>query len=151
MAGNILQKGYTAAAATILSTELNSLSDGSVTALSSEIDNGTNLDMVGDFVADIASTTISSTSAYCVLYIVPSVDGTNYPDWTSGAKGNYHDQYAVGTIRFKNVSSTTARAVVSRIDIPPGKFKIAVGNATGASLPASGNTLKGRYYAASYT
>lgn len=151
MAGNILQQSYVAAAATALSTELNSLADGSVSALSAEIDNTTNLSMVLDAQLDLASLTISSSAAYCTLYVVPTVDGTSYPDWTSGAKAGYHDQYAVATIRLKAVSATTARANVARVDIPPGKFKLAIGSALGVGMASASNTLKYRTYAASYT
>lgn len=151
MAGNILLKGYTAAAASVLTTELNSLADGSVTALSSEQDNGTNLDSLADFVLDLASLTISSTSAFVSVYIVPTVDGTNYPDWTSGAVANYHGQYHVGPILVKNVTAATARAELTRVPLPPGKFKVAVRNGVGAALAAASNTLKIRTYADSYT
>lgn len=151
MAGDILLKGYRAAAANVLTTELNSLATGSACALSAEQDNSTNLDILADFQLDLASLSISSTAAFVAVYIVPSVDGTNYPDWTSGAGAVYHSQYFVGTILVKNVSATTARANLSGIALPPGKFKVAVRNSVGVSFAASGNTLKMRTYAASYT
>lgn len=151
MAGNLLLKGYTAAIANVLTTELNSLADGNVSALSSEQTNASTLDIFGDLQLDLASLTIASTAAYVGVYFVPSVDGTNYPDWTSGAYANYMAQYLVGIILVKNVSATTARANGSGMALPPGKFKVALRNATGAALAASGNTLGIRDYAGSYT
>lgn len=151
MAGNLLLKGYSAAAATALTTELNSLADGSVTSLGSEINNTSALDMFMDVQLDLASLTISSTSAFCTVYLVPTVDGTNYPDWTSGAVAGYHGQYAVGALLVKNVTATTARAGLTGIPIPPAKFKLALRDGTGAALAASGNTLSYRTYANSYT
>ena len=151
MAGNILLKGYTAAISTKLSTELNSLADAATTALSAEIDNSSALDTLADFQLDLASVTISSTTALCTIYIVPTVDGTNYPDWGSSTYGNYNAQYAVGTILVKNVSAAAARANLTRVPLPPGKFKVALRNSTGAALASSGNTLGMRTYAASYT
>jgi hypothetical protein len=151
MAGNNLWLTYPAAISNKLTTELNSLADGSVTALSSEIDNISNQHMFADFQVDLASLTISSTSAFLTLFIVPTVDGTNYPDWTSGAEGNYHSQYKAEIILVKNVSATTARADCREVSIPPGKFKVALRNGTGASLASSGNTLGMRSYSQSYT
>jgi len=148
--GNILLKGYTAAIANVLTTELNTLTDGNVTALGPEQTN-TALDMVADFQLDLASLTITAATAFCYLYIVPSIDGTNYPDFSSGATANYHAAYMVATFLLKNVTTTTARANVSAVPLPPGKFKVALRNGTGASLAGSGNTVGIRAYAASYT
>jgi hypothetical protein len=151
VSGNLLWLGYPSAVSNKLTTELNSLADGSVCALSAEIDNSSNLHRFADFQLDLASLTISSTSAYAHVFIVPTVDGTNYPDWTSGAYAAYHGQYYVGAINLKNVSATTARADLREISLPPGKFKVALRNGVGASLAASGNTLGMRSYSESYT
>lgn len=151
MAGNILLKGYNASAADCLTTELNSLADAAISGLGTEIDNTTNLNMLIDFQVDLASVTISSTTAYVVVYVIPTLDGTNYPDWGSTTYANYDAQYAVGSIAVKNVSSAAAKAMLVGVEIGPGKFKCAVRNMTGAAFAASGNTLKYRTYAASYT
>lgn len=150
MAGNILLKGYTAALANVLTTELNSLADGTVTALGSQVDNTTNLDMVVDFQLDLASLTISSANAYVNVYIVPTIDGTNYPDSVT-TYANFMAGYLVGSIPVKAVSATTARATLTGILIGPGKFKVAVRSMLGVSMAASGNTLGIRAYANSYT
>jgi hypothetical protein len=149
--GNLLWLTYPAASSNKLTTELNSLADGSVTALSAEIDNSTNQHMFADFQVDLASLTIGSTNAYVAVFIVPTVDGTNYPDWASGAIPNYAAQYqrAVGLV--KNVSAAAARVDIEEVRIPPGKFKVALRNGVGAALASSGNTLAIRTYSNSYT
>jgi len=101
MAGDFTWSGYKAVSSNVLTTELNSLGDGNTTALSSEIDNTSNKYMLADFQLDLASVTISSTSAYCTLFVIPTVDGTNYPDWGSSTYGNYDAAYAVGTFLFR--------------------------------------------------
>jgi hypothetical protein len=151
MAGNILLKGYTAAIATCLTTEMNSLADGSVTALSAEITNATNLDLQCDFQLALASVTISSTSAFVTLYLVATPDGTTYPNWDSGAAPNYSNQYYIGNILVKNVSAAAYAGSATGFVLPPGKFKIALKNSCGAALASSGNTLSIRTYAQSYT
>ena len=55
MAGNLLWLGYPAAVSNKLTTELNTLADGNVCALSAEIDNSTNLHRFADFQLDLAS------------------------------------------------------------------------------------------------
>ncbi len=151
MAGDILLKGYRAASANVLTTELNSLADGNTSALSAERDNGTNLDRYADFQLDLASVTISSAAAYVTVYVVPTVDGTNYPDWSSSTYANHDTQYAVGIMFVKGVTAATARSTLTGVALPPGKYKVALRNSCGASLAASGNTLAIRTYADSYT
>ena len=146
MAGNVTSSGYHAAASNVLTTELNSLADGSVTALGTEEDNSTNKYLFADFQIDLASLTISSTSAWLGVYLIPTVDGTNYPDWSSGSFANYHSGYFAGAAFIKAVSSTAARADLRNVIVPPGKFKVAIRNATGVSLASSGNTAKIRYH-----
>jgi len=151
VAGNILLKGYTQSLTSVLTTEINSLADGNTTALGTAQDNTSNLDDTADFQLDLASLTISSTTAYCTVFIVPSVDGTNYPDWGSSAFANYDNQYVVGIILLKNVSAATARGMLTGIPIGPYKYKVALRNDTGATLASSGSTLGIRTYARSYT
>ncbi|NIR92465.1 MAG: hypothetical protein GWO08_01950, partial [Gammaproteobacteria bacterium] len=87
------------------------------------------------------------TDAAVELYIVPSVDGTNYPDWTGNVTTDEQEnaQYFVGagTIRDED-GSATARAAVRGIEIPPGKYKVGVRNRANVAFAASGNTVKWR-------
>lgn len=151
MPGDILWSGYKAAASTVLSTELNSLANGQVCALSSEIDNSTNKYLLADVVVSLASLTISSTTAFVVVYFVPAVDGTNYGDWASGAVGNYHSQYLASTLLVRNVSSAATRTIARMVPVPVGVFKVALLNQCGTALPSSGNTVALRYYNYAYS
>lgn len=137
--------GYKAASATALTTELNSLANGSVSALSSEIDNSTNKYLFMDLELYLASLT-PTTGGYVSVYVVPSEDGTNYPSFDTGASpGDYNGNYFVTS--FSTKAATAAQRMVRReILVPPGKWKIAVQNSCGAALAASGNTLSWRPY-----
>lgn len=151
MAGNLQWSAYRAAIANQLTTELNSLADGTVCALSSQYDNTSNLDMFADFELDLASLTITSANAFVTIFIVPSIDGTNYPDWSTGTYAAYHSQYARGNGIVKAVSATTARVNIEEVRIGPNKFKVAVRNGLGVAFASSGNTLGMRTYAGAYS
>ncbi|MBA3034819.1 MAG: hypothetical protein KKF85_03410 [Gammaproteobacteria bacterium] len=138
--------------ATALSTELNSLANGSICAVSAEIDNTTSgkrwpymeVEVV------IAATAARSVGAFCALYLVPEVDDTNYPDASTSTTGNeYMSKYYVDS--FPLDAATTARRLVTKqLDLPPGNFKLALSNNTGVALAASGNTVKFRRYSDDY-
>jgi hypothetical protein len=74
----------------------------------------------------------------CVIYIAPSVDGSNYADMVSGSEPN---NLVVATIPLRTVTSAQ-RLVTRRVLMPPGLFKLALKNIAGQTMAASGNTLK---------
>lgn len=132
-------KAYTQTATTILSTELNSLGSGSISAASSAIDNTTNLDLFMDLELVLAAQGAARSSGATVsVAIVPSLDGgTNYPDVVDGN----NEVVAV----FPLDAATTARRQVRRdVAIPPGLFKLYVRNSTGQAFAASGSTIRYR-------
>lgn len=137
------QTDYTAAVATVISTAANSLA--SLSAIdSSAIDNsssGVGADaLFMDIVLSLASLAIASASAYVSVYVIPAVDGTNYPHYTTGATPKLPAQYFVGNILF-NVLTAAQLQALTRIEIPPCPFKIVIVNNTGVAFAASGNTL----------
>lgn len=145
MAGDIKWSGYKASAATCLTTELNSLANGSTTALSAEIDNTTNLYKYIDFEVYLASAAFTGTS-YVSLYVVPTLDGTNYPDWDAGASpGLGNNNYWVGDL-FVKAATGTERHVLRGALMPAGKFKVGLKNVGGVALASSGNTVSHRQY-----
>ena len=151
MAGNNLWLTYPAAVANVLTTQLNALADGSVTALSSEIDNSTNQHLYCDFQVDLISLNIASTTAFLHIFIVPTVDGTNYPDWTSGAAATYHSAYLRGVILVQSGNSAH-RVNFEEIRIPPGKYKVAIRNGLGVAMATSdSSTVAARPYSVQYT
>ncbi len=123
--------------ATALTTELNSLANGSFSAAFA-LDNEAGLYQFINFELVLASLTPVAGQVASV-YIMASLDGTNYPD------ANQQDNL----VCVFPLSSTASakRKVASNILIPPLKLNITVGNITitsGVAFAASGNTLKYR-------
>jgi hypothetical protein len=136
--------GYLASAATCLTTELDSLADNGHSALGAEIDNSTNKYATADFEVYLASAAFTGADSGMEIYIVPSVDGTNYPTWTTGTSDEQENiPYCVG---FVPTTGTTAaqRAVLTGIPLPQGKWKPAARSRANVALASSGNTLSWR-------
>lgn len=132
------------ATATVLTTELNSLANGSMTAASSAIANQTNLDIYVDIEVSLAS--LSPTAgAYVALYIALAVDGTNYPA-PAAADMRLSSTQLLCVIPIGTTAATAQRVAARSVVIPPGTFKIYLDNQTGAALNASSNTVKFNAY-----
>lgn len=132
------------ATASILTTELNSLSTNTMTAASSAITNDSNLDMYVDIEVVLAA--LSPTAgAFVALYLLESVDGTNYPA-QSDADTRLTSSQLLCVIPVGVAASTAQRVAARTIPIPPGKFKIKLDNQTGATLASSANTVKWNAY-----
>ena len=79
------------------------------------------------------------------LYLVPTVDGTNYPDWTGDGTAALQEQNVHFVGAFVTSGTTAAQRLSLRdIELPAGKFKVGVRNRGGIALAASGSTLKYR-------
>lgn len=130
--------------ATMASTELNSLANNAA-ALGAEYDNATNLYLFGLFELNVTFGTNPTAGSTIDLYIIPAPDGTNYDDNTTGASGAAPSTAYVGGFPLRAV--TTAQKVplgvgLTRVELPPTKFKVFVINKSGQSFPASGSTVK---------
>jgi len=128
------------AAATILSTELNSLGSGSMSAASTAVANQTNLDIYVDIEVNLASLS-PATGAYVALYIAEAVDGTNYPA-PSAADMRLASSQLLCVIPVGTTAATAQRVAARNVVIPPQTFKVYLDNQTGVALGASGNTVK---------
>lgn len=121
---------------------LASLTDNEYTDLADELDNSTNRYAFIDLYADIASAAFTGTDSGLECYLVPSVDGTNYPTWTGNGTTDEQENspYFVGFIPF---TGTTAAqdGILLRIPMPNGKWKAAFRNRGNVTLAASGNTV----------
>lgn len=124
-----------------LTTELNSLANGTLTTLGPEKDNTSGAFQMGQLYVHLASAAFVDPS-YIQIFIVPSSDnaGTAYPTFHSGTAGNLAN-YLAATI-YLNGATVAQDEIMAYITIPPGKFKVLA--LTGGSCPtlaASGNTV----------
>jgi hypothetical protein len=134
----ITQQERSTTPVSVLTTELNSLANGS-NALSAAVSNETNGDLAAQF--EIACTFASAPSAGqpVELYLVQTVDGTNYEDGASGASAATPP---VPAWVFSSRAATTLRQISPLLPLPPRDFKILLKNGSGQAMTASGHTLK---------
>ena len=135
----------TTAIDTALSTDLNSLANGS-RAISAGVANGTELDLYGDLELVVQyGTAPSAGTKIAEVYLLPTVDGTNYPE--GSASLTPQKALLVATFESRNPSTTAVeRLVVPGIPLPPRAFKLLLVNTSGQAYAASGNTLKIKRY-----
>ena len=121
---------------------LASLTDNEYTDLADEVDNSTNKYAFIDLYADIASAAFTGTDSGLECYLVPSVDGTNYPTWTGNGTSDEQENapYFVGFIPFTGTTAAQV-GVVLRVPMPNGKWRAAFRNRGNVTLAASGNTV----------
>ena len=127
---------------TLLDSELDSIpTEGSV--LSGVIDNSTGLDTVIDFELYLAEQSSARSAGACVdIYLVSSIDGTNYP---GPAIGEPSINTIVGSFAF-SAAVGAERDVIKNVTISPGLHKIFIKNRTGQAFASTSNTLKYRIY-----
>jgi len=120
-----------------------SLPANAYTSESDEIDNSTLKYLSADF--EWVNTAVLTVSPATIgLYLIPSLDDTNYPTWTQGtADTPENDQYFIGSFTLV-VGSVPQREVFRNVSLPPGKFKVAVRNKAGIALALTGSSLKFR-------
>jgi len=133
-------------------SDLASLANGS-TVLSSvaDIANQTNLDIYAD--VSVRMTVASGTpptGAYLAIYLVALLDdGSTYGDgsMTSGGTITRAPPYSpVGIVALESAAATTLLSgFVQGIVIPPGSFRFALYNNTGAALSATAGNCIVRY------
>lgn len=148
MATTLKLSGYLASAVAVVfsgTQQINSLTDNEWTDLSDEVDNTTDLYAFADLDLVLGSAAFTGTDSGIEVYIVPTVDGTNYPDWTGNSTSDAPEQshYFASFLPLK--AATAAKRVVSSsaaaIELPQGKFKFGIRSRANVTLAASGNTL----------
>lgn len=146
--GNLTLSGYLATASTVSfsgTQTLASLADDEWTDPSDAIDNSSNLYPIADFELVLGSAAFTGADSAVHMYLIPSLDGTNYGDWTGNNTNTHqeHEPYYVGS--FTTSGATAAQRLILRdVPLPSGLFKVGVRNRSGVALAASGNTLKYR-------
>jgi hypothetical protein len=135
--------------ANVMTTELNSLANGSMAIASSALDNSTNLDQYADFsiVCNTGGTIIvPAGQPYMGIYLYPlNGDGSTYGDGQSGANAP-GSSYWVGNISIRPSATYAPSGTLRGVLLPPGQFKPVVYNQFGVALNASTNVLKWRTY-----
>jgi hypothetical protein len=138
--------GYLVAEAAITlsgTQQLNSLANDEYTDLTDESDNSTPKYELADLRFVIASAAfITPADCGMEVFLIPSVDGTNYPTWTGNTTTDqvHNNAFLVGYVPF--TGTTAAQACVLRdIELPNGKYKWAFRNRGNVSLAGSGNTV----------
>lgn len=127
-----------------LTTELNSLANGSASAASGALGSDTvDAELWADFYFLTGGSITPGTNARADLYLIRAPDGTNYEDATTGASESLPPDAFVGSF-VPTSGAGTKRMVLRDIPLPPGLFKVILQNETGVSLAASGNTVKYR-------
>lgn len=143
---NFLWSGYLATAANLLTTELNALANSTgntLATLGAEIDNSTNKYILADVEFLAGGTFTPTAGAFIELWLLVPLDGTNYEDGSSTvAPGRPADII----IPVRAGTTITPRAGARGLILPTGKFKPIARNQTGATLPATGNTITYRPY-----
>lgn len=123
------------------------LTDNEWTDPSDEINNTSGY-MFADFEANFGSAAFPAATDNAIeLYVIPSIDGTNYPEFNQGGTttdAQENNQYFVGSITIKQAAGgATFRGGIRGIELPPGKFKVGLRSRAGVTLNAT-NTLKWR-------
>lgn len=145
---DLTRSGYLAAATTITwasGQTFDSAADNEYTDLSDEVDNSTNKYMFADLEIVLGSAAFTGTDSGIEAYLIPSVDGTNYPTWTGNGTADEQENNGF-FIGFLSTTGTTAaqRMVLRDVELPNGKYKWAFRNRGGVTLAASGNSASWR-------
>lgn len=131
---------------TLLDTELNSLANGSGAVDSGSYDNATDLYLWGLFELTVTWGTNPTLGNLCNLYLIPSVDGTNYDDNVTGASPYAPSRAYAGGFPVRATTSIQRIPLgfgqSGLIALPPRLFKAFLINNSGQAMPASGNLLK---------
>ena len=119
-------------------TALDSLTDATLSAASSELDNSTNLDTHAMIEINLGSLNPTG-SPYLELYMVKAPDGTNNEE--APVIGGTDRNTMIAVIKVPTGSATKRVMLPELIEIPPFKLKFYVGNQLTVQTAASGNSL----------
>jgi hypothetical protein len=119
----------------VLSSELNALADGAYSNQGTAVDNTVNGDRFAIAQLDVTFGSNPTAEAILDLYMVVSLDGTNYPDAANGQ--TTPGVYKVGSFQVRAV--TSAQKIVTAVFEMRGPFKhkFQLRNRSGQALPAA--------------
>jgi hypothetical protein len=138
-----IQLGPYRGVSTAMSTELNALAATTGRAISTAIDNTDNEDLFDNLELAVDFVTAPTANSIVEVYLLPSIDGTVYPDGSASILPQ--SSLYVGGFAVRN---TTAAQVMSLrgVALPPGFFKYLLQNTTNQAFPATGSTLRRNSY-----
>lgn len=125
----------------VATTALNSLAASAYSGLLTEINNTVDLYLYGDLEVVLgADLTCAAGTPKIDVFLVPMLDGTNYPNPPSGT-GAVPVSYFVGSI-YANASAIFRRGFLRGIILPPFKYKFDLYHNlhTATAWNATGNT-----------
>jgi hypothetical protein len=131
-------------ATTLLSTEFNSLANGSNTSAGSAVNNvqatanlnGYTRAKIELYLAAYSGTPSANTSIN--VWFLRTVDGTNYEDGSSSVAPARNPDVVIPV----NATASGPQRIIRECFLPVGSFKPLAKNTIGISLAGSGNTLK---------
>lgn len=128
---------YNTADTAVAGASMNALASGSY-ALGSAINNSSDLYLYGDLEIVLSSgVTAGSGAPYVDVWVLPAMDGTNYPTTNGGTTaGATATQYLAGTISPPASTSVTVMQLRG-IVLPPQSFKVMIRNVLGAAFPST--------------
>lgn len=142
-----VHSGYKAALAAVVfsgTQQFTALTDNEWTDESNAIDNSSTKYLFADLRIELGSAAFSGTDSTIEVYLIISVDDTNYADWTGGGTADEQENqiHFVGSV---TTSGTTAAQdlVLRSVALPPGKFKFGIRSRANVTLNAN-NTLSWR-------
>ena len=125
----------------VAGSSMNALASGAY-ALGSAVNNtptdGTTISYdLADLTITLSSAVTAGTGApYVAVWILPAVDGTNYPTPPGSSGAAAPANLLVGT--YQGVASaSTSTIIVSNIPIPPYNFKVMIENVLGVAFPST--------------
>jgi len=138
-----IQLGPYRGVSTVMTTELDALAATTGKAISAAIDNSTNLDLFDDLELTVDFASAPTAGTVIEVYLLPAVDGTNYPDGSTTVL----PQAGLLVAGFAVRNDTAAqRMAVRGVSLPPGSFKYLVQNTTNQAFPATGSVLSRNPY-----
>lgn len=145
MATNLNWTSYNAADTAVAGASMNALANGNF-ALGAAIDNTSLLYTDADLLIVLSSavTTAGTGAPTIQVWLLPAVDGSNYPAPPGASANTAPSNLLAGTIMAVPGTSTSV-LVLRGIIVPPALFKIQIQNNLGVAFPATNTSVCSLY------
>lgn len=142
---NIGKWNAPSATVTLMTDEqLGNLGDNVISRASANVANQTNLDLYADCELHLSALVIGS-SPHMPIFILPSVDGTLFPDHSAAVLR--HQSTQLWTVfALHTTSGVGQRVTVRNLLVPPALFRVALDNQAGGVTSGQGNLLRCNFY-----